>query len=203
MAIMDGLNSILYSNDPDEIPLTDFEAAADMPYDTDIPEGADADIPEDPNEALKKNAMKLTRIKAVEQVKKMTSLVDEIAETTIKNSVLGEELRTRSPLGVQMTMTKLSGSQTVGKDINGDGIPDIPLRYTFDNSDSVIQFPLGFCPSAPGSIQNTTAGPCVGQWGFVFKASTTHHKLPPLVEKSSSLKELNYRITSNNSFKSL
>ena len=39
MAIMEGLNSILYSNDPNEIPLTDFEAAADMPYDTDIPEG--------------------------------------------------------------------------------------------------------------------------------------------------------------------
>ena len=39
MAIMGGLNSILYSNDPNEIPLTDFQAAADMPYDTDIPEG--------------------------------------------------------------------------------------------------------------------------------------------------------------------
>lgn len=39
MAIMEGLNSILYANDPSQIPLTDFEAAADMPYDTDIPEG--------------------------------------------------------------------------------------------------------------------------------------------------------------------
>ena len=39
MAIMEGLNSILYSDDPSEIPLTDFEKAADMPYDTDIPEG--------------------------------------------------------------------------------------------------------------------------------------------------------------------
>ena len=62
MAIMESLNNILYSDDPDEIPLTDFEAAADMPYDTDIPEG-DADIPEDPNEALKKNAMKLIFIR--------------------------------------------------------------------------------------------------------------------------------------------
>ena len=53
MAVMEGLNSILYSNDPDEIPLTDFERAAEMPYDTDIPEGEDPDIPEDPEEALK------------------------------------------------------------------------------------------------------------------------------------------------------
>ena len=39
MAIMEGLNGILYENDPSAIPLTDFEKAADMPYDTDIPEG--------------------------------------------------------------------------------------------------------------------------------------------------------------------
>ena len=115
MAVMEGLNSILYSNDPDEIPLTDFERAAEMPYDTDIPEGEDPDIPEDPEEALKKNALKLTRIRAIEQVKKMTNLIDEIGETTIMNSVLGETLKTKSPLGVQMTMSKLAGSTTVGK----------------------------------------------------------------------------------------
>ena len=63
--------------------------------------------------------MKLTRIRAVEQVKKMVALVDDIAETTIKNSVLGEEMRTKSPLGMQMIMTKLSGRNTVGKDTNG------------------------------------------------------------------------------------
>ena len=120
MAIMGGLNSILYSNDPKEIPLTDFEAAADMPYDTDIPEGDDADIPEDPDEAFRKNAMKLTRIRAVEQVKKMVSLIDDVAETTIKNSVLGEEMRTKSPLGMQMIMTKVSGRQTVGNDLDGE-----------------------------------------------------------------------------------
>ena len=81
--------------------------------------GDDADIPEDPDEAFRKNAMKLTRIRAVEQVKKMVALVDDIAETTIKNSVLGEEMRTKSPLGMQMIMTKLSGRNTVGKDTNG------------------------------------------------------------------------------------
>ena len=169
MAIMDGLNNILYSDDPTQIPLTDFEAAADLPYDTDIPEG-DADIPTDPEEALRRNALKLTRIRAIEQVKKMTSLVDEVAETTIKNSVVGEELRTKSPLGMQMIMSKLSGKSTVGRDLDGDGIPDVPLRYEFDSSQSVVQFPLGFCPSAPesGHVVNHTT-PCEGQWGFVFK----------------------------------
>ncbi len=185
MAIMEGLNNILYSGDPKEIPLTDFEAAADMPYDTDIPEGSDADIPVDADEALRKNAMKLTRIRAVEQVKKMTSLVDEIAETTIKNSVLGEEIRTKSPLGVQMLMTKLSGSQTVGRDTDGDGIPDVPLRYEFDDSKSVVQFPLGFCPSVPGHIRNVSAeGPCVGQWGLVFKEwQTITATYPPTAKR--------------------
>jgi hypothetical protein len=33
------LNSILSSNDPSAIPLTDFAAASSMPYDTYIPEG--------------------------------------------------------------------------------------------------------------------------------------------------------------------
>ena len=64
---------------------------------------------------MKKNALKLTRIRAIEQVKKMTNLIDEIGETTIMNSVLGETLKTKSPLGVQMTMSKLAGSTTVGK----------------------------------------------------------------------------------------
>ena len=57
--------------------------------------GEDPDIPEDPEEALKKNALKLTRIRAIEQVKKMTNLIDEIGETTIMNSVLGETLKTK------------------------------------------------------------------------------------------------------------
>ena len=71
--------------------------------------------------------MKLTRIRAVEQVKKMVSLIDDIAETTIKNSVLGEEMRTKSPLGMQMIMTKLSGRDTVGKDTNSKSTRKYPL----------------------------------------------------------------------------
>lgn len=35
---MQSLNNVLYNNDPDDIPLTDMEAAASLPYDTDIPE---------------------------------------------------------------------------------------------------------------------------------------------------------------------
>ena len=50
----------------------------------------------------------------------MVSLIDDVAETTIKNSVLGEEMRTKSPLGMQMIMTKVSGRKTVGNDLNGE-----------------------------------------------------------------------------------
>ena len=102
---MSSLNNVLYSGNPDDIPLTDIEAAAggyfaqsssilskvtisktggpmtrvaisfetlivtsaDLPYDTDIPDDG-ADIPEDPNEAFRANAMKITRINSVNQV---------------------------------------------------------------------------------------------------------------------------------------
>ena len=92
VAILSSLNNVLYSNDPDEIPLTDIEAAAgeprpalishhnflpatDLPYDTDIPDD-NADIPDDPNEAFRANAMKITRINAVNQVN--CTRVDEL-----------------------------------------------------------------------------------------------------------------------------
>ena len=32
------LNNVLYNNNPDDIPITDLDAAASLPYDTDIPE---------------------------------------------------------------------------------------------------------------------------------------------------------------------
>ena len=99
------LNNILYSNDPDEIPLTDIEAAADLPYDTDIPED-NADIPDDPNEAFRQNAMKVTRLEAVKQVKSMVNLVEDLAQTTLSRMVAGEELSTKSPLGVSMRFAK-------------------------------------------------------------------------------------------------
>ena len=103
--IFEGLNSILYANDPSQLPITDFEAAAYLPYDTDIP-GPDAEIPADPVVALKDNAMKITRNEAIQQVKKMVQLVDDIAATTIKNTVIGEEIRTDSKLGAKMIMAK-------------------------------------------------------------------------------------------------
>lgn len=56
--------------------------------------------------ALAENVMKTTRAQAVEQVKKMIQLVDDIAATTIKNSVIGEELRTSSNLGAKLIMAK-------------------------------------------------------------------------------------------------
>ena len=65
-----------------------------------------ADIPEDEDTMLRNNALKLTQVNAINQCKKMTNLVDSIAEAAIKSMVAGEELRTKSPLGVQMLMTK-------------------------------------------------------------------------------------------------
>ena len=102
---MQSLNNILYSNDPNEIPLTDLEAAADLPYDTDIPED-NADIPDDPQDAFIQNAMKVTRLEAVKQVKSMVNLVEDLGQTTLSRMVAGEELATKSPLGVAMRFAK-------------------------------------------------------------------------------------------------
>ena len=108
------------------MPITDFENAGSLPYDTDIPGReyyfliaiknfipsfhhyvfiADAEIPKNPVVALEQNAMKVTRQEAVKQVKQMMNLIDDISSTTIKNSVSGEEFKTKTK-GVQILMTK-------------------------------------------------------------------------------------------------
>ena len=59
----------------------------------------------------------------------------------------------------------------------GDCVPDSPMRYEFDESESVIQFPIGFCPTNRNGFINTNIlnesiacdNPCKGQWGLVFK----------------------------------
>ena len=66
----------------------------------------------------------------------------------------------------------------IGKDIDGDDIPDVPLRFEMDDSKTVIEFPLGFCPGAASEnfvygrsnnkLQNATNS-CQGQWGLVLK----------------------------------
>ena len=66
---------------------------------------ADAEIPKNPVVALEQNAMKVTRQEAVKQVKQMMNLIDDISSTTIKNSVSGEEFKTKTK-GVQILMTK-------------------------------------------------------------------------------------------------
>ena len=184
VAILSSLNNVLYSSNPDDIPLTDLEAAASLPYDTDIPEG-NADIPEDPAVAFKQNAMKITRIDAVAQVKSMVDLVDDIAGTALQSMVVGETLDTKAPLGVSMKLSKVSGQITVGQDTDADGIPDIPLVYTFETT-SEVEFPLNFCPGVQFDWVTTTENgtqkhsqmhitpdhvlqPCVGYWGIAIK----------------------------------
>ena len=66
----------------------------------------------------------------------------------------------------------------IGKDTDGDGIPDVPLRFEMDGSRSVIQFPLGFCPGAikedfvysqSRERLDKSTKECQGQWGLVLK----------------------------------
>ena len=66
---------------------------------------ANAEIPEDPEVALRQNAVKIIREDAVVQAKKMIALVESISATTIKNSVVGESFRTKSK-GIQQIIQK-------------------------------------------------------------------------------------------------
>ena len=50
--------------------------------------------------------MKITRLEAVKQVKSMVNLVEDLAQTTLSRMVAGEELSTKSPLGVSMRFAK-------------------------------------------------------------------------------------------------
>ena len=73
---------------------------------------------------------------------------------------------------------RLPANIYIGKDTDGDGIPDVPLRFEMEDSKSVIQFPLGFCPGAEKDnfvfsksrkrLQNSTSE-CQGSWGLVLK----------------------------------
>jgi len=46
---------------------------------------------------------------AVNQAKQMVNLIDTIAATAIVNMVEGEEMRTKSPEGMQMILGKIAG----------------------------------------------------------------------------------------------
>jgi hypothetical protein len=63
----------------------------------------------------------------------------------------------------------MSGVKCGGQDTNDDGIPDLPLRYEFGTSDTVVQFPLGFCPGSPETNFVNLTGTCPGSWGIVVK----------------------------------
>ena len=80
---------------------------------------------------------------------------------------------------------RVSGANTIGADVTGDGIPDIPLRYEM-TEESVVEFPLNFCPGvrfdwivtkgekkekrtqwhvSPDPLTH----PCSGYWGIAIK----------------------------------
>ena len=80
---------------------------------------------------------------------------------------------------------RVSGSNIIGQDIDGDGRPDIPLVYTFEDN-SEVQFPLNFCPGVRFDWTEGEGGkkekktqwhitpdavlyPCQGYWGVSMK----------------------------------
>jgi hypothetical protein len=100
------MHDVLYYNDPSKVPLTDFERASDLPYDTDIGEGDMADVASTPDEAFRLNVLSTTRTEAVKQVRQMVNLIEDISKTMVKNSVQGEETRITTSNGVEMVISK-------------------------------------------------------------------------------------------------
>ena len=73
---------------------------------------------------------------------------------------------------------RIPGDKIVGKDIDGDMIPDVPLFYELQDSKLRVQFPLGFCPSIKGCIaENGTV--CHGSFGIVLKEWDTITRVYP------------------------
>ncbi|XP_040583519.2 location of vulva defective 1 [Lepeophtheirus salmonis] len=177
VTLLNSLKEILYNNDPDDIPISDKINAEYMPYDTDIPED-DADIPDDPEDAFKQNALKLTRIHSIEQVKKIASIVDDVGLSLVSKLIPGESLKSSLSTGFQMIISKFDASNLIGEDTDGDGIPDMKLRFEFDNNPSVVQFPLGFCPNTniPGMISYE----CTGVYSIVTKCWDTITMIYPI-----------------------
>ena len=65
---------------------------------------------------------------------------------------------------------RLNYAKTIGKDVNADGRPDIPLRFDVEDSSSAVQFPLGFCPGDKSDKNSPQINfKCIGEWGFVIK----------------------------------
>ena len=66
----------------------------------------------------------------------------------------------------------------MGRDTDGDGVPDIPLVYDMEEG-SRIEFPLNFCPGKEFPLEDNKqqvhvtpdhlTQPCEGQWGIALK----------------------------------
>ena len=77
-----------------------------------------------------------------------------------------------------LNIFRLSRSNTVGRDSDGDGVPDIPLTYDMEEG-SRIEFPLNFCPGKEFPLEDNKkqihvtpdhlTQPCEGQWGIALK----------------------------------
>ena len=61
----------------------------------------------------------------------------------------------------------------MGRDSNGDGVPDQRLVYTFEKTTTQVTFPLGFCPGEPGHVIRPITKKCTGRWGIVIKEWAT------------------------------
>ena len=76
-----------------------------------------------------------------------------------------------------MSTCRLDGANTIGKDLDGDGLPDMALRYEMDEG-SVVEFPLNFCPGKNFKYENLTTGSKETQ-----KHVTPNHLTSPCVGK--------------------
>ena len=82
-------------------------------------------------------------------------------------------------------LSRVSGSNIIGHDIDGDGRPDIPLNYNIEDK-TEVEFPLNFCPGVrfdwtegEGSNKikkrqwhitpDAVLYPCQGYWGVAIK----------------------------------
>ena len=168
MSMIGNLHKVLSAKNLEDLPPRDQENADGMSYDTSIGTGEDGNIA-DPDEAKRKNVLALSKFYAKQQLEEMLSLVEEITKNVAMAAVPGEEFRTSAP-GVKIIMGKVSYSDTIGTDTTGDLYPEHPMRYEFEDSQTVVEFPLGFCPGDRTDPSSPSINfQCRGKWGIVIK----------------------------------
>ncbi|KAK4314860.1 hypothetical protein Pmani_013883 [Petrolisthes manimaculis] len=121
---------------PGKVSVTDYLAAGQWDYETNL--GDDADSPDNLSreEQLKRNILKTTIIKAKFIVKDIFYIVNNMTKMILSKSVVGESFSSKSTGGTSCYITK----------VTGESLKDGLVLEPQDNWNSSVYIPKNYCP---------------------------------------------------------